>query len=164
MQKLSGGMYSFFTSIICVSILTVLPMPDFLVYWRPIWIPLTYLFWQVNFPMNFGPFGAWLLGIYTDVLTGTIFGQNSIALLVMSMVGFQFHRRLLVYPLWQQIILVFCIMAIFQLIIVWINIVEGYSQSLFAYLIPVFTSALFWPCHSVLLDFFCVNQQLSKNK
>ena len=149
-----GGTYIIWLSLLVGSVLAILPLPDGLALFRPAWLPLIFLFWQMTYPDRFGLLFAWILGIYMDVLVGVIFGQNAMAMLVMAMTGFQVHRRFRMYPVLQQSFMTMVIVGLYQLVALWINSATGYIKPNLSYVFPVITSAFIWPWLVAFLRFF----------
>ena len=127
------------------AVLSVLPMPELLAIGRPAWVPLVVIFWILALPQHYGLFYAWIVGLFMDVLHGTVFGQTSMAMLFMALAVNQLYRRLKMYPWWQQCFMVLVIVGLYQLTILWIGNATGRLSPSLLYLVPSITSAMLWP-------------------
>jgi rod shape-determining protein MreD len=88
---------------------------------------------------------AFLTGIAVDVLLGTTIGIHSFALSLSVYVLAANYQRLRNYSLWQQAIVIGLLCALYHLVVFWMAhlLTDIYFQM--AYLLPVFTSMMFWP-------------------
>ena len=134
-------------------ILSILPLPVWLSVARPAWIPMVILYWIMALPERFGLMFAFIAGILLDVFLGTYFGQSAIGLLVIAVAVSGLHRRLRMFPWWQQAFMVFIIIGLYQVVNLWLRaLISGTAPSLW-YLLPSVTSAVLWPWVSGLLRF-----------
>jgi len=125
--------------------LTAMPLPDWLVSWRPEWIPLVLIFWCINLPYRVGIGTAWVTGLFLDVLQGALLGQHALALTIVAFLALKLHQRLLVYPLWQQSLSIFVLVMLYQLLLLWISGIAGISTGNWLYWLPSLSSMLLWP-------------------
>lgn len=54
--------------------LTILPLPKWVVWYQPVWVFMILLFWMIAIPYQVGIGTAFTVGILLDLLTGTILG------------------------------------------------------------------------------------------
>ncbi len=132
-------------SLFFAAALSLLPMPDNLSYIRPAWVPMVAIFWILALPQYYGLIFAWTVGLIVDVLHGAVFGQHAMAMLFMALAVNQLHRRLRMYPWWQQCFMVLAIVGIYQMTILWIGNATGRLNPSLIYLLPSVSSALLWP-------------------
>ncbi len=137
-------------TILLAALLSIIPMPDVLAPFRPAWIPLTVIFWQVAQPSHYGLFFAWVAGLLMDALYGTVFGQCAMGMLFMAIAVNQLHRCLKMHPWWQQSFVVLVVVGLYQLIVSWIGSATGRLDPSLNYLLPSVTSALVWPVLTAL--------------
>ena len=102
-------------------------------------------------PQRFGVGSAWIIGFMLDVLKGSVLGINALALTVIAFSTLLLHKRLRMYPLWQQGLVVFFLVVINQLIFYCFQAITGTTAGDLQFLIPAFVSALLWPWVFVLL-------------
>ena len=140
-------------SLLTAYVLSILPMPAWLSIARPAWIPMVILYWIMALPERFGLMFAFLTGIVLDVFLGTYFGQSSMGLLVVAVVVLSLHRRLRMFPWWQQAFMVFVIIGLYQMLNLWMRALLGGTTPSLWYLLPSVSSAALWPWVSGLLRF-----------
>ena len=132
-------------SIIVALMLTIAPMPQWAIAFRPDWVALTLIYWAMNLPRTWGIGIAWLIGIVLDVMQGTLLAQHALALSLIVYLTVKFHLQLRVFPTSQMAATVFALLAIYRFVLFWINGIAGVSVPLVTYWGPVITGALFWP-------------------
>ncbi|MCW8887336.1 MAG: rod shape-determining protein MreD [Motiliproteus sp.] len=132
--------------------LSTLPMPESLEWGRPQWVALTLIYWVVALPHRVGPWSAWILGLLLDILLGSLLGVHALSLALIAFLVQHLHRRIRMYPLWQQSLLVLLLVGIHQMMQHWAQTVtgSGVSDSL-VFLIPSLVSCLLWPWMFVVL-------------
>ncbi len=130
---------------IAAYVLAVVPLPAWLQWGRPEWVALTLIYWTIALPQRVGIVTALLLGLGLDVVKGSVFGQNALALVVVALLALLLYQRLRVYSLWQQSGVVFILVGINMLICQWVQKLEGLSLLPRLFLLPALTSALLWP-------------------
>ncbi|MDX1557080.1 MAG: rod shape-determining protein MreD [Xanthomonadales bacterium] len=150
-QEKQRGNWVIVTSFIAALMLMALPMPDWAGIWRPAWVALVLIYWCMALPARIGITVAFTLGIFLDVLSGTLLGQNALALSVIAYITLQFYQRVRVLPLWQQGITVFGLSFIHQVILLWINGIQGMPVAFFAYWASPLVSMVLWPWIFVVL-------------
>ena len=140
-------------SLLCAFVLSILPVPGWLSIARPAWIPMVVMYWVMALPERFGLLFAFLSGLVLDIFLGTYFGQSSLGLLLVTVVVLALHRRLRMFPWWQQSFMVFVIIGLYQLLNLWVRtLLGGVTPSLW-YLLPSLSSAALWPWVSGALRF-----------
>lgn len=132
---------SFFAAIV----LTLIPMPNALIWFRPIWIVLVLSFWMISRPQSAGLWLAWWLGLFMDALQGSLMGEHAIALVVVAYFLLYFQRRLRTVSIWQQASFVAVMILFFQLIIFIIEGLNGLMILDWRYWTPIVTSFMLWP-------------------
>jgi len=148
--KKQGGKVVFATFILAM-VLTIMPLPEFIRAYRPEWVALVLIYWCIATPNKVNIGIAWMSGLCIDVLTGTLLGQHALALAVIAFVAVKLHKQIRVYPLWQQALSVFTMIALGQLLIVWTKGIVGESPQTWVYWAPSITSAIIWPWVFVFL-------------
>ena len=148
--KKQGGKVILLTFVLAM-FFVVLPLPEWIRAYRPEWVSLVLIYWCIAIPSKVNVGIAWIAGLGVDVLTGTLLGQHALAMAVIAYVAVKLHRQIRVYPLWQQSLSVFTMIAIGQLLIVWIKGIAGESPQTWVYWAPSITSAIVWPWVFVFL-------------
>lgn len=132
-------------------LLSVVPMPEQIEAGRPLWLALVLTFWAIHFPQRIGLLTAWCAGIAQDVLHGTLFGQNALALALVMYLLLTLQQRLKVFPLWQQSCALLVIYGLAQLLLLWLSTLSGMRPEINYYAWPVLVSCLLWPWLYLLL-------------
>lgn len=145
-----GGAVIFLTFVVAL-VLTVVPLSDDLRILRPDWVLLVLIYWCMALPQRVGVGIGWLLGLFTDALTGTLLGQHALAYSLVAFLTLKLHQRLRLYPLWQQALSMLVLLALGQLLMLWINGIVGRPMHSWLYWMPSLTGALLWPFVFLLL-------------
>lgn len=132
--------------------LTILPLPPWVVWFRPSWMLMILLFWLMVLPHRLGIIIAFIAGLLLDLLTGTILGQHALVLTMIAYVIVRFHQPVRNLPLWQQMLLVMFLTLIYLAMQYWIMALSGVSLNAGKYWLPVVTTTLFWPWIQLLLN------------
>jgi rod shape-determining protein MreD len=126
-------------------LLSVAPMPPFMEIGRPLWLALFLTFWVLVLPHRIGMISAWCLGLVEDVLFGSLLGQNALILTLIIFLVLSLHRRLQMFPMWQQSLVLLVVFGIAQLVQLWLNALTGNRPPTLAFVLPALISALLWP-------------------
>lgn len=138
-------------SFVIALMLMALPMPDWAGIWRPAWVALVLIYWCMALPGRVGVIAAFVLGLLLDVLSGTLLGQNALALCVVAFITLQFYQRVRVLPLWQQGLTVFGLIFVHQTLLLWINGIQGMPVMFSAYWASPLISMVLWPWIFIVL-------------
>ncbi len=125
--------------------LSIMPLPESAVAFRPDWLALLMIFWAMRLPRTWSVGSAWIVGIILDVSYGTLLGQHALALAVVVFVTIRSHLLMRVFPLLQLTATVFALLAMYQFILFWVNGVAGVTAPSITYWAPVITGTLLWP-------------------
>jgi len=138
-------------SLVVALMLTVLPMPAWAALWRPAWVALVLIYWCMAAPGHTGVVMGSVLGLFLDVLSGTLLGQHALALAVVAFVAHRSHRQVRVFPLWQQCVSVFALVFLYQALILWITGIQGMPVVAAAYWSSPLVSMFLWPWVFIVL-------------
>lgn len=131
--------------------LSLMPIPVWARYFRPQWVTLALIYWNMALPKRVNIGTAWIIGIIEDILTGSLLGQHSLALSVTAFITIKLHLRIRIFPLWQQSCTIMLLLLLERLIQLWImGATEQPTPSVW-YWLPVFTSALLWSWVYIIL-------------
>lgn len=126
-------------------ILSIMPLPPGLVWWRPEWPALVLVFWIMTQPRSFGVGVGWMLGLLEDVARGTLLGQYALGYALIAFLTLVFYRRLRVFPVWQQAF-VFATMIVLHLSLsLWVRGVSGEDIGGWRYWGTAVSSMVAWP-------------------
>ena len=146
-----GGFLIIFATFLLGLILSQLPLPDFLMWSRPEWVALVLIYWVMMLPHRVGLLSAFLMGLLLDVIRGSVLGLNALSLTLIAYLVLLLYKRLRMFPLWQQSMMIMVLVGINQLLFFWMQNITGTTAGGLQFLFPSFISGLFWPWIYVVL-------------
>ena len=126
-------------------VLTILPLPQLLMGFRPLWIVMLVLYVQFFLPSYFNITLVFFLGVCLDVLLSTVIGEHSFALLLTTWFASGKTRRFIFFSMIQQMMLVALLCLVYQLTIFLIDAFLGYNNGLWMVAGSVLLSMFIWP-------------------
>jgi len=138
-------------SFVVAMLLSILPLPQVVDPFRPEWTALVLIYWCLALPERVGVGSAWLVGLLMDVLKGGLLGEHALGLTVVAFLALKLHQRIRVYPMWQQALSVLMLLALYQLVTLWINGIIGRPARTWLYWAPSLTGTMLWPALFLLL-------------
>jgi rod shape-determining protein MreD len=126
-------------------ILTLLPMPGWAVWLTPSWVLMVLIYWAMSAPDRVNVGVAWIVGIFLDVLEGTLLGEHAFALTMIVYLVVRMSSRLRMFPLIQQGLSIFLLVLLYQFILFCIQGFLGALPSSWLYWFSSLTSMLLWP-------------------
>lgn len=126
-------------------ILTMLPIPDEYIIYRPEWLTLVLIYWCLALPHRVGVFTGWAIGFLLDIHLDSLLGLHALTLSVVAYLCYKLHIRIRLYPLIQQSLIVLLLVTLSQMLVLWINGFTGHAPSDWSYWLPSLTSMLVWP-------------------
>jgi rod shape-determining protein MreD len=138
-------------------LLTIIPLPDVFRTLRPNWVALTLIFWSLALPYRVSVGSGFIVGLFLDVLSGTLLGQHALALSLIAYVCVRLHQRIRVYPMWQQALTVLVLLILHQLLTLWIDSTIGRPPRSLDYWLPSLVGAMLWPLVDRILTALRVN-------
>lgn len=127
------------------AIFSIMPFPEWLSLIRPAWVPLVVIYWILALPERFGLLFAFIVGLLLDALQGNLFGLNPLGMVMVAFIVLSIHRRLRLFPIWQQAFTVFLMIGFYQLLLLWVRSAAGDVIPTAWYLLPSVSSAVVWP-------------------
>lgn len=131
--------------------LDVLPLPSGFIWLRPEWALLVLIYWAMALPEVVGVTSAFFVGILLDFLNGTMLGEHAFAMIITIYIVVRWHRLIRVFPLIQQIFVVFGLVFLYQLILFGLQGMIGELPHTFLYWVSILVSAVLWPWVFILL-------------
>jgi rod shape-determining protein MreD len=125
--------------------LNMMALPEWAENLRPDWVALVLIYWCLALPERVGVGIGWLSGLFLDVASGALLGQHALSLAIVAYLALRLHKRIRVFPLWQQSVSVLLLILLHLLLAVWIRGSIGQSAETWAYWLPAITSMLCWP-------------------
>lgn len=132
-------------------ILAIMPFPVWAEPFRPDWVGLVLIYWCLAVPERVSVGTGWLLGFIQDILYGSLLGSNAIAKTLLAFLVVRLHLQVRMFPRWQQAVSVFGLLAINQLLVLWIRGAIGQAPETMSYWTPSIVGALLWPWLFVIL-------------
>ncbi len=152
-----GGYWVILLTFVVAMVLSIAPLPDALPielqYLRPEWIPLVLIYWVIALPHRVGVVLAWIIGLMTDVLLGSLLGQHAFSFIVVAYIATSLYQRLRMFSISQQSVIVLATVGLNQLINFWIESIAGLSEWNSWYLLASVMSALLWPWIFLMLRY-----------
>ena len=145
------GSWVIVLTFVAAFLLDAMPLPDWAVDARPLWVALVLIYWCMALPERIGIGIAWVLGLLLDVMQGTLLGQYALGLVVVAYVTVQTHRGVRVFPLLQQAVLVGFLLLFYLLLFLWVRGIVGLPQEKWSYWLPAATSMVLWPWVFIIL-------------
>ena len=127
------------------TILTIMPMPDFLNGVTIEWVALSIIFFSIMNVSLMGIFAAWIIGLLLDLLQGGLLGENALIFSVISYLSYRFRFQIRVYPDWQIMIVILFLLSFGNLISLWIKGFSGRILFVSEDWLSIGCAVLIWP-------------------
>lgn len=124
--------------------LTIVPIPAWALWLRPLWVPMTLCCWVLLFPELVGLGVAFSVGIILDVLSMTLLGEHALILCVIAFMMAKLQRRLQNLPTPQHAVAIFWMMTFYQVGHYWIQAMVNHTPGTWLYWLPILSSVLIW--------------------
>jgi rod shape-determining protein MreD len=132
-------------------IVGAISLPSILEIVSPFWMLIFFIYWIIYTDSKALYLLALILGLLTDILQGSILGQNALALLISSAFIFNVKKSFYVSNLTTQQVYIFIASLIYLIALMSIHIaIQGFDFSWFIILSP-FTGSIIWPLVRLLL-------------
>jgi len=135
---------SVYLSLLAALICQLLPWAGFGLVARPDFVLLVVLYWLLRAPniCNIGT--AWIAGLAVDLASGGIFGQNALAYALSAYFAVSYHRRLVLFNIWQQTSYVFVLLILTQITLLVLKMFAGGEIPGWNYFLPSVSGILLW--------------------
>lgn len=117
---------------------------------RPDFMLLAILFWLLRAPNLCNVGTAWLMGLFMDLAMGGIFGQYALAYTVTAFFAVVYQRRLVLFSGTQQLLYVFSLLLLSQLILLILKAFTGAEFIGWHYFIPSLSGVMLWQIATTL--------------
>lgn len=152
MGRRNQSMMTPIVTLLLALVLSVVPLPDSIVAFRPDWVAVVLLYWAVMQPRRYGLFTALFMGLALDALSGSLLGQHALALLLIVYLTQRFHLRIRVFPASQLALTVIVLLSLYEFMLFWVDGVAGRTVPLIERWAPVTTSTALWVLMLVFLE------------
>ena len=150
-ENLKGRWQVIPATLLLALFLNVLPYPEWLRHARPDWVTLALCYWCMATPRRVGVGCGWIMGLLLDLMQYTLFGQQAMGKALVALVVVGAHRRLRLYPVWQQCVMILVIASMDIALVVWIHYLADDFTFRIQYWQGALTTALLWPLIYILL-------------
>jgi rod shape-determining protein MreD len=133
------------TTVIIAMVLSVLPLPPWLVIVRPAFLVLVVLYWSSMAPHAFGIFLGWLSGLAIDVFQGAQLGEHALALAFITYLAVRFHLLVRAKPIFEQSLFVLLALLVYETLLWWIDGWSGHALNSPTRWVHAITGAMIWP-------------------
>ncbi len=151
MKKSSRGNWVIVLSLLLAVFLTILPLPTWATWSRPLWVLMVLCYWVLALDEKISVGIAWLIGILLDILGGTVFGEHALVMCLSIFILLKIKKQVRMFPLWQQAVVILLLSALYQGIIYLIQGILGNPPATILYWISIVTTAIFWPWVFIIL-------------
>lgn len=124
---------------------TTIPLPDALTIYRPLFVPLLVLYWCIFHPLQFGLGKAFLTGVVFEAMQSLVFGQATLALVMIAFFALKNSRRLQLASVPQQMLTIALVLFFYQFLHIWIESILNRPVDYFARGFSIITSIIIWP-------------------
>ena len=132
-------------------IIGAISLPSVLEIASPFWMLIFFIYWIIYTDTKALYLFALILGLLTDILQGSILGQNALALLISSAFIFNVKKSFYVSNLTTQQVYVFIASLIYLIALILTHLaIQGFDFSWLIIFSP-FTGAIIWPLVRLLL-------------
>jgi rod shape-determining protein MreD len=133
-------------------LLSVFPLVYTARWLRPEFVTIFVIYWVIFSPQQTSLMLIFWVGCLQDLLEASLLGQHALALLTVAYLSLLLGQRFKHYLVWQQSVVVFLLVMAHQLVDNWVHSMQGASAVSLEFLMPAFTSALFWPLIWMFLE------------
>jgi rod shape-determining protein MreD len=139
-------------SLVIALLLSIVPLPTALEWFRPYWVALVLIYWVVETPGQVGMGWAFGAGLCLDLLLGSLLGQHALSLVIVAYISSRMRLRMRFFPLWQQALVVLALLLNDRVIYSWIHALSGRGWPDWEVLWAPVVAMLLWPWLFLLLD------------
>ena len=141
-----------FLTIFAAILLSLLPVPEVLLPFKPYWVALVVIYWSLETHDMIGMGLAFVTGLVLDILSGSLMGMHALSLVIMVFLVQRFRSRLRFFPPWQQALSVFGLLVNDRIILIWITVLLGEPLPTWKYWLAPLAGMVLWPWLFLFLD------------
>ena len=119
--------------------------------WVPDVLAVSIFFWGIHQPHRVGMATAFALGLWMDVQHSSLLGQHALSYVVLSYFAFSMHRRLLWFPIKEQMLQIAPFFILAEVIGLLIRLSTGDNFPGWSMLLSPFIETLLWPVANFIL-------------
>jgi rod shape-determining protein MreD len=145
------GTWVIVLSILVALLLTILPLPMWARWLRPLWSLLVVSYWAIALEDKVSVGIAFVVGVLLDILGGSLFGEHALLMVLCVFVMIKLRRQIRFFPMWQQSVLIFILALFYQLGVFIIQSLVQEQPSSLLFWLPSITTAILWPWIFIIL-------------
>ena len=139
-------------SLVIALALTIFPLREEWVLWRPEWLALTIIHWGFVAPQKSSFILAWFFGLLLDAVHGSILGQHAFGFTIVLFMTLKMRPRILIDSFFQQFFIISIVLGTYLLVNLWILGITGNTPSSgWEYWLTVVSSLFVWPFYHYAL-------------
>jgi rod shape-determining protein MreD len=119
--------------------------------WLPDLLAVCIFFWGIHQPRRVGIGLAFCLGLWTDVQQSSLMGQHALSYVILSYCAFTLHRRLLWFPIKEQMIQIIPFLLLAEATGWVIRLTTGDDFPGWPLLLSPILETLLWPAANFIL-------------
>lgn len=139
-----NGVIILFTLLIAL-MASIMPMPLSADAFRPDWVLIVLMYWCMALPGRVNIITAWVMGFLLDVLLGTVLGVHAAAMAISIYIIVVNHQKIRNFSILQQALITGVLVALYHLVVFWLQRFLIDIVFLTSYLYPVVTTIILWP-------------------
>lgn len=139
-------------TIVAALLLSILPLPETWLPWRPYWVALVLIYWHLETGRLGGLGTAFGIGLAADVMTGTLLGQHALSLIIINFLVGRFRNRIRFFPPWQQALAIGALLLNDRVVQLWIVALTNRNWPDWSWWLSPISGLLLWPWVFLLLD------------
>lgn len=152
MTPQTNGTWVIVLSFLIAYLLAIVPFPDWAMYYRPQWVMLVLIYWVMALPYRIGIGSAWMAGMFTDILEGSLLGIHALTFAVLAYITLSLHQRLRLFSSLQQSGIVLALVGLVMTGTYWIKVMtDQTAPGGMLFLLGALSSAFVWPWLFLLL-------------
>jgi len=152
MTPKANGIWVILLSFLVAYLLAIVPFPEWAMHYRPQWVMLVLIYWIMALPYRIGIGSAWMAGIFTDILEGSMLGIHALTFATLAYITLNLHQRVRLFSSWQQSGIILVLVGLVMTVTYWIKVVTGETaQEGMLFLLGALSSAFVWPWLFLLL-------------
>ncbi|WP_080521635.1 rod shape-determining protein MreD [Methyloprofundus sedimenti] len=144
------SLLGYWLTIVLAMALTIIPWSTPILDLTPDWVLLVLIYWALASPETASVGKAWFAGLLVDVLTGQLLGQYALAYAFSIYLSVKQQKRIRHTPIIQQSLFVSLILLVAQIIIFWVERINGQTLPM-QFWLSVLTGGLVWPIILMLM-------------
>ncbi len=136
-------------SMLMAAVMMIVPWPP--AWLKPYWVALLMIYWVLESHHLRRLGTVFVLGLLVDLLTGTLFGQHALSLLIMAYLLSLFRHRIQFFSAPQQTLVVLLLLVNDRVLQLWVLSLSGMLPDWEYWMSPLVGAAI-WPFLFLFLD------------